>query len=57
MLLTVHDELVFELHPDERDLIEPIRHVMETALPLDVPVEVDAKIGSDWSAMTPVSRP
>ena len=23
----------------------------------DVPVEVDAKIGSDWSAMTPVSRP
>lgn len=57
MLLTVHDELVFELHPDERDLIEPIRHAMETALPLDVPVEVDAKIGNDWSAMTPVSRP
>lgn len=56
MLLTVHDELVFELDPAERDLIEPIRHVMETALPLDVPVEVDAKVGANWSEMTPIPR-
>ncbi len=57
MLLNVHDELVFELWKGEEDLIEPIRTVMETALPLGVPVEVDAKIGSNWNDMTEIARP
>ncbi|MBN9502104.1 MAG: DNA polymerase I [Armatimonadetes bacterium 55-13] len=54
MLLNVHDELVFELKDGDDALIEPIRSGMESALPLNVPVEVDAKIGSDWNEMTPV---
>jgi DNA polymerase-1 len=53
MLLQVHDELVFEHKPAESELMEPIRTEMEQALPLDVPVEVDAKLGADWSDMTP----
>jgi DNA polymerase-1 len=53
MLLNVHDELVFEYKPDE-NAIETIRHDMEEALPLSVPVEVDAKVGADWNEMTPV---
>ncbi len=57
MLLNVHDELVFELANGEEGLIEPIREGMETALPLDVPVEVDAKVGLDWNEMTAVLRP
>jgi DNA polymerase I len=54
MLLNVHDELVFELATGEDQLLEPIRGLMETSLPLKVPVEVDAKIGANWNEMTPV---
>ena len=49
MLLQVHDELVFELPPDE---IEPVRalvvHEMEHAATLDVPLVVDVGIGENW---------
>lgn len=56
MLLNVHDELVFELRDGENAMIEPIRGLMEQALPLKVPVEVDAKVGENWNEMTPVRR-
>ena len=56
MLLQVHDELVFEMKPDEEGLIEPIRKAMEDALPLDVPIEVDVKIGANWAEMVAVGR-
>jgi hypothetical protein len=29
---------------------------MEGALPLDVPLTVDVKVGADWESMTPVTR-
>jgi len=50
MLLQVHDELVFDAHPDEidplRDLVE---HEMKEALPLeDVPILVDIDVGDNW---------
>ncbi|MDA0832253.1 MAG: DNA polymerase I [Planctomycetota bacterium] len=49
MLLQIHDELVFEIPPDEMsDLVGLIRRDMETALPLDVPVVVDVSIGENW---------
>lgn len=54
MLLNVHDELVFEVKNGDEDVIPLLRHAMETALPLSVPVEVDAKVGRDWNDMTPV---
>lgn len=53
MLLQVHDELVFEIPAGDRMPVEPVRTAMESALPLDVPVEVDAKIGQNWLEMTP----
>ena len=56
MLLNVHDELVFEVKLGEEDVLEPIRKDMEDALPLNVPVEVDAKIGADWNTMQPIER-
>lgn len=56
MLLQVHDELLFEMNDEREALMEPIRALMENALPLDVPVEVDAKVGADWLSMTPVAR-
>ena len=48
LLLQVHDELVFELHKDELDLIEEIRKLMSDALPLSVPVVVDCGTGNNW---------
>lgn len=56
MLLQVHDELVFELAEGEEALIEPLRHDMEHALELSVPIEVDAKVGDNWDEMTEVGR-
>lgn len=51
MLLQIHDELVFEMHPDERDsLPELVRSCMENALPLDgVPVVVEMGTGKNWA--------
>ncbi|MEY3394447.1 MAG: polymerase, partial [Verrucomicrobiota bacterium] len=53
MLLQVHDELVFDLAPEEEDELVPnILHLMETALPLphDVPVLVEKGTGPHWLA-------
>jgi DNA polymerase-1 len=50
MLLQVHDELLFESPPDEVETIAALaREIMESALPLDVPIVVDVKSGLDWS--------
>ncbi len=49
MILQVHDELVFESPESERDQIETIvRHEMEHALELRVPVTVDVGWGKNW---------
>ena len=53
MLLQVHDELVFDLHPDEEtELVPKILHIMETALPLphSVPILVEKGTGNNWLA-------
>lgn len=53
MLLQVHDELVFDLHPDEEsELVPKILHIMETALPLPhgVPILVEKGTGKNWLA-------
>ncbi len=57
MLLQVHDELLLEVPREEVDRLIPLlRETMESALPLDVPLTVDVKVGTDWESMTPVSR-
>jgi DNA polymerase-1 len=57
MLLQVHDELLLEVPRAEVERLVPLlRETMETALPLDVPLTVDVKVGTDWESMTPVSR-
>jgi DNA polymerase-1 len=57
LLLTVHDELLFEVPRDEVERLAPVvRETMEGALPLDVPLIVDVKVGDDWEQMTPLTR-
>jgi DNA polymerase-1 len=49
MVLQVHDELLFDAHKDEVEELRPIiKKLMETALPLDVPIVVDTGIGDNW---------
>ena len=49
MLLQVHDELVFDAHKDELEIIKPIiKHEMENAFKMSVPLDVEIGIGENW---------
>ena len=49
MLLQVHDELVFDVHLSELEKIKPmIKHEMENAFQMAVPLEVEMGTGNDW---------
>jgi DNA polymerase-1 len=49
MLLTVHDELVFEAPPEEVSAVAAIaREEMTGAMTLDVPLKVDVAAGPNW---------
>ncbi|MBK5277383.1 MAG: DNA polymerase I, partial [Bacteroidia bacterium] len=42
MIMQVHDELVFDLHVDEQEIVKPkVRELMKTAVILDVPMDVE----------------
>ncbi|MDA0313872.1 MAG: DNA polymerase I [Bacteroidetes bacterium] len=49
MILQVHDELVFDAHKDEVELLKKnIPGLMSNAIPLPVPIEVEVGVGMDW---------
>ncbi|MGB3670808.1 MAG: DNA polymerase, partial [Phormidesmis sp.] len=49
MLLQVHDELIFEVPPDEWEVLQPkIEQTMENAVQLAVPLKVEAHAGKNW---------
>ena len=49
MLLQIHDELVFDVPAEHvRALAEIVKHEMEHALDLDVPLDVDISSGDNW---------
>jgi DNA polymerase I len=57
MLLSVHDEVVLEVPRSEVGALAPVvRETLETALALDVPLDVDVKVGEDWEQMQVVPR-
>ena len=52
MTLQVHDELVFEVPPDEMDTMKQIVHeIMPAAMKLAVPLKIDIKVGRNWGEM------
>ena len=58
LLLSVHDEMVLEVPRDLVGELAPVvRETMESALTLDVPLDVDVKVGDDWESMTVLPRP
>ena len=49
LILQVHDELVFDAHKDEVDILrKEIPGLMANAIPLPVPIEVEVGVGTDW---------
>jgi DNA polymerase-1 len=49
LLLQVHDELVLEVAPGERDAVEAlVRAQMGAAYALDVPLDVSVGVGASW---------
>jgi DNA polymerase I len=49
MVLTVHDELVFDVPRDEVDAVQVlISDVMCNAVPLRAPLGVDLHVGRSW---------
>jgi DNA polymerase-1 len=49
MILTVHDELLFEAPEDEaQEVADLVRDRMEHAVALSVPLVVDIGIGKNW---------
>jgi len=50
MLLTVHDELIFEAPQDEREKLSAlVTDAMENAASFKVPLEVSIEIGDNWA--------
>ncbi len=50
LIMQIHDELLFDLHRDEHELIPQIIATMQSALPLPhgVPLEVEANHAPNW---------
>ena len=49
MVMQVHDELVFDAHISEIELLkEKVSELMRLAIPMDVPMEVGMGVGENW---------
>jgi DNA polymerase-1 len=57
MVLTVHDELVFDVARTDLDgAAELVRAAMESAYPLTVPLRVDVGSGTNWAEAAPAGH-
>jgi DNA polymerase I len=49
MTMQVHDELVFDLHINEQDIVKPkVIELMKSAVIIEVPMEVEVGVGKNW---------
>lgn len=49
MIMQVHDELIFDAHKDELELLkEKVIHFMKTAMDLDVPMDIGVGVADNW---------
>lgn len=55
MIMTVHDELVFDVpFKEKKQMADLVKHHMENAMQLSVPLKASLKIGPNWFEMEPV---
>jgi DNA polymerase-1 len=56
MIMTVHDELVFDVPYQETDvLVKILKEHMENVVSLDVPLKAGLKTGPNWMQMSSIS--
>jgi DNA polymerase-1 len=56
MLLQVHDELVVECpRPELNELVRVVRNIMEKAYKLDIPLTTEARWGTNWDELKPLT--
>jgi DNA polymerase-1 len=49
LLLQVHDELVFDVHQSEKEIMQVlVKKAMENALKMTVPLDVEIEFGKNW---------
>jgi DNA polymerase-1 len=49
MILQVHDELVFDVHNDEQEIMKKlVKEAMEGAVNMAVPMEVEMELARNW---------
>ena len=49
MIMQVHDELVFDLHHEEQEVVKhKVIELMKSAVILEVPMEVEVGVGKNW---------
>jgi DNA polymerase-1 len=57
MVLTVHDELVFDVLELEREAAgDVVKNAMETAYPLTIPLRADLGWGANWAEAAPAGH-
>lgn len=57
LLLQVHDELVLECRKDELvKTAKVVQNTMENAFPMSIPLSTEARWGSNWGTMKPISE-
>ena len=57
MVLTVHDELVFDVAASDREAAgRLVKAAMEEAFPLSVPLRADLGWGSNWAEAAPAGH-
>ena len=50
MIMQVHDELILEVKKsDSEEVLNKVKEIMEAAVDLDIPLIVEASIGSNWN--------
>lgn len=56
MLLQIHDDLVFEVKKgvNLKQFVAEVKNIMNHVYDLSVPIEVDAKSGTNWGEMEPL---
>jgi DNA polymerase I-like protein with 3'-5' exonuclease and polymerase domains len=48
-ILTIHDEMCYSIDPSAMSYVSRIKHLMENAVPVDVPFICDPEAGPNWA--------
>jgi DNA polymerase I len=53
ILIQVHDEMIFEVPPDELHEVKNLKNVMESVVDFEIPLTCDVEAGPNWGSLEP----